>query len=117
MRPTVFLLAVPEGIHLFFEQTTTTAGANTMSYFENISGWYEGRHPAVKAILIVGAGVAAVVGGVGAAPTIGAAASAAGIGTAGGTLSGAAASSAGLAAIGGGSMATGGAGVAGETTK
>ena len=50
-----------------------------------------------------------------AAPAIGAAVSAAGFGVAGGTLSGAAASSAGLAALGGGSLAVGGAGVAGDT--
>lgn len=68
-----------------------------------------------KTALVVGATIAT--GGLAAAfaPAIGAAASAAGLGVAGGTLSGAAASSAGLAALGGGSLAVGGAGMAGGT--
>jgi len=69
----------------------------------------------VKALAITAATLATGGVALACAPAIGAAVSAAGIGVAGGTLTGAAASSAGLAALGGGSIAVGGAGMAGGT--
>lgn len=85
------------------------------SWFVEAKEWYARQHPAVKVLLVLGGGAAAVGVGVLAAPAVGAAASAAGLGVAGGTFSGAAASSAGLAALGGGSIASGGLGMAGGT--
>jgi hypothetical protein len=72
------------------------------------------ENPGTSLLVVAGAAATAGTAFV-AAPLIGATASALGMGVAGGTLSGAAASSAGLAALGGGSLAAGGAGMAGGT--